>query len=108
MVTLEAPFPNVGDLRTWDLLLRPAGQRVGVEAETRIRDIQALARRIHQRERDGGTDVILLVLSESIVNRRLVAELRQSLDPRFATSPRRLMAALRAGTELPGPGVVLL
>ena len=107
-VGAEVPFPGAGDPRSWDLLLRLPVQRVGVECETRIRDIQALSRRMHQRERDGGTDVVLLVLSRSAHNRRLVDELRGSLGPGYATSPRRLLAALRNGQPLPGNGVLLV
>ncbi len=106
-VTAEVPFPSAGDPRTWDLLLRIGSQRGGVEAETRIRDVQALSRRLHQRERDGGADVVLLVLSDSAHNRRVVNELRLSLGPQFAGRPRELLAALRAARPLPGSGVIL-
>jgi transcriptional regulator with XRE-family HTH domain len=107
-VTAETPLPGIGDRRSWDLLLRVAAQRVGIEAETRIRDMQSLVRRIRQRERDGGVDAIVLVLSDSAMNRRLVGELREVLGPAYATSPRLLLGALRAGAPLPGSGVVLV
>lgn len=106
-VAAEVGFPAPGDPRTWDLVLRIRAQRVGVEAETRIRDVQALSRRLHQRHRDGGTDVVLVVLSDSRHNRLLVGELRLSLGADFAASPRQLLAALRAGAALPGSGVIL-
>src|SRR4051794_23755967 len=57
-VAAEVPLPLPGDRRAWDLLLRIAAQLVGIEAETRLRDIQAFVRRIRERERDGGADVI--------------------------------------------------
>lgn len=97
-----------GDPRVWDLLLRLADQVVGAEAETRIRDVQALVRRMRARQRDGGTDEVLLILSDSAVNRRLVGELREALGDDFATPPRALLAALREGRPLPGSGVILL
>jgi transcriptional regulator with XRE-family HTH domain len=51
----EVPFPTLGDLRSWDLLIRlGTSYRVGIEAETRLRDVQELARRIRQRELHGG------------------------------------------------------
>jgi transcriptional regulator with XRE-family HTH domain len=107
-VVAEVPLPNPGDRRSWDLLLRLAHQIVGVEAETRIRDIQRLVRHIRERERDGGADVVLLLLSDTRANRSALPELVQALGPSFETKPRAILHALRAGDKLPGSGVVLL
>ena len=107
--TREAPFPRLGDLRSWDVLMRLGKDyRVGVEAETRLRDIQELVRRIRQRELHGGADHILVILSDSQHNRRYVDEFRAALGPPFSTPPRDLLAALRAGQPVPGSGVILL
>lgn len=111
-VTHETLLPLPGDRRSWDKLLRLSGATprhlVGVDLETRIRDIQALVRRTRERERDGAVDQILLVLSDSSTNRRLVTELREALGPAYATSPRMLLNALRQGLALVGSGVVLV
>ena len=111
-MTTEALLPLPGDLRSWDRLLRlrgvPDRHLVGVDLESRIRDIQDLVRRTRLRERDGGVDEILIVLSDSATNRRLAAQLREALGPRYATSNRALRTALRLGQPLPGSGVVLL
>ena len=111
-VTNEALLPGPGELRAWDKLLRlqDEGRRhlVGVDLESRIRDIQQLVRRTHLRERDGGVDVILIVLSDSSTNRRLVDELRSALGQSYATSPRAILRALREGRPLPGSGVLLI
>lgn len=111
-VTSETLLPMPGDLRSWDRLLRLTGAQprhlVGADLETRIRDIQALVRRTRPRERDGNVDAILLVLSDSSTNRRLVHELREALGPGYATAPRLLLGALRAGSALVGSGVVLI
>jgi transcriptional regulator with XRE-family HTH domain len=106
-VASEIPLMNTGS-RSWDLLLRIASQVVGVEAETRVRDAQALTRRIRLRERDGGADVILVVLSDSRHNRAVAADLRQMLGRAFESDPKVISSALRAGRELPGSGVLLL
>jgi hypothetical protein len=42
----EVPLGPAGDLRAWDALLGLSRERVGVEAETRITDLQAVARRL--------------------------------------------------------------
>ena len=104
----EAPFPNPGDPRFWDALLRLPAQRVGVEAETRVRDFQAIVRRVRERLATGGVDCMLLILSDSAANRRVVDELRAALGEEFATTPVALLRALREGRPLPGSGVVLL
>jgi transcriptional regulator with XRE-family HTH domain len=107
-VTAEVLLPNPGDRRSWDLLLRLAAQLVGVELETRVRDVQWLTRRMRERERDGGADHVLLVLSASAHNRRVLLELLEALGPEFATSPRVVLRALREGTPIPGSAVILV
>jgi transcriptional regulator with XRE-family HTH domain len=107
-VLAEAPLPTPGDRRYWDLLLRIPAQLVGVEAETRIRDMQRLVRHMNERERDGGADVVLLLLAATRTNRALVDELRTALGSVNPPSARTLLGCLRAGVPLPGSGVVLL
>lgn len=107
-VAAEVPLPLPGDARSWDLLLKIGAQLIGVEAETRIRDVQLIVRRIRLRERDGGADEIVLALSASRTNRTLVNELREALGPRYGTSPRSTLVALRAGAALSGSGVILI
>lgn len=110
--TAETLLPGQGELRAWDRLLRLLDQTerylVGVDLETRVRDIQDLVRRTRARERDGQTDAILIVLSDSATNRRLVAQLREALGADYATSARLIFRALREGRPLPGSGVVLI
>jgi len=48
-VTLDIP----GDLRAWDAVVIGRGWHLPVEAETRIRDLQALLRRLALKQRDG-------------------------------------------------------
>lgn len=111
-VTSEALLPLPGDLRSWDRLLRLIGARerhlVGVDLESRVRDVQDLVRRSRLRERDGGVDAILIVLSDSATNRSLVDQLSEALGPAYATPSRAIRAALRMGHPLPGSGVLLV
>ena len=107
-VSAEVLLPNPGDRRAWDLVLRLPGQIIGVEAETRVREIQWLVRRLRERQREGGADVVLLVLADTRANRAILGELLTALGPAFATSPRTILRALRDGQPLPGSGVVLV
>jgi transcriptional regulator with XRE-family HTH domain len=107
-VVNEVLLPNPGDRRSWDVLLRLGAQLVGVELETRVRDVQRLVRQLRERERDGGVDHLLLVLSDSAHNRHLLPQLMEALGPGFATPPRSLLRALRTGQALPGSGVILI
>jgi transcriptional regulator with XRE-family HTH domain len=107
-VAREVALPNPGDTRAWDVVIRMAGCTGGIEVETRVRDIQALTRRMRTRQREGGADVVVLVLAESIRNRRVLPELIETLGPEFATSPRAVLKALREGTPIPGSAVILV
>ena len=102
------PFPNSFDRRSWDLVLKLENDLVGVEAETRVRDVQELVRRVRQRERDGGVDEIVIVLANSAHNRAVAEGLRAALGERYATSPTAIRRALRTGTRIPGSGVLLV
>jgi transcriptional regulator with XRE-family HTH domain len=107
-VAREVLLPNPGDTRAWDLVLRVAGCIVGIEVETRVRDVQALTRRMRARQRDGGTDAVVLVLAHTAHNRRVLPELLEALGPEFATSPRAVLKTLREGRPIPGSAVILL
>lgn len=107
-VAREVLLPYPGYIRAWDVVLRMAGCIVGIEVETRVRDIQGLTRRMRTRQREGGTDVVVLVLAESTHNRRVLPELLEALGPEFATSPRAVLKAMREGKPIPGSAVILL
>jgi len=106
-ITREALLPTSGQ-RSWDILLRVGPVLLGVEAVTRVRDVQALVRHIRLRERDGGVDRVLLVLSDSAHNRAMREQVIEALGRDFLTSRREILAALRGGRPVPGSGVLLL
>ena len=111
-VTDETLLPGAGEERAWDKLLRLVGATptylVGVDLETRIRDIQALVRRTRGRERDGLVDAILLVVSDSVANRRLAEDLRTALGNAYLNDANEIVRQLKGGEPLVGSGVVLL
>lgn len=104
----EVPIPIQGDRRAWDAVATIAGSRFAVEAETRLRDIQALERRIALKQRDGGIDIVILVVNDTVANRRTLAAHREALRTRFPLDGRTVLAALRAGRPSGASGIVVL
>jgi transcriptional regulator with XRE-family HTH domain len=103
----EAPIGGAGDLRAWDVLLTgPAS--IGIDAETRIEDIQALQRRVELKRRDSGVDRVVLVVADTRHHREVLREHRASLLRSFPLRTRDVLAALRAGTDPGGDGIVVV
>jgi hypothetical protein len=103
----EAPIGGDGDLRAWDVRLDgPAS--IGLDAETRLHDIQALDRRCQLKWRDSGTDVIVLLVARTRHNRAILREHRESPRGTFPADTAELLAALRQGAAPRASGIVLL
>ena len=110
----EMPFPAPGDQRAWDALIRGVDPvtgdiwRVGVEAETRPNDLQALDRRLALKERDGGVDWMVLLLLASRHNREFLAAHGSVLRGRFPLDGRRALELLAAGSPLGQNALIVL
>ena len=107
----EVPLPSHGDLRAWDAVIRghePRPWRARVEAETRIADGQALERRLALKIRDDPDGHVILLIADTRTNRRARAALAEGMRERFPVQPRELLAALSAGRELPGSGILIM
>ena len=107
-VQSEVPLPISGDLRAWDLLILGAGDPIGVEAETRLADIQALERRIALKARDGHVSRVLLVASDTRGNRLAIRAAAQSLGDSFPVPGRVALAALGDGRDPGGSALILI
>jgi transcriptional regulator with XRE-family HTH domain len=103
----EVPLRIPGDLRAWDAVVVGRGWRIGVECETRPRDLQALERRLALKERDGGVDSMVLLLLDSAHNRGVVAG-AAGLLRRFPIPGSRALALLGDGKSPGGNAVVRL
>lgn len=55
--------------RALDGFTRLRGRSVGVEAETRITDVQAIARKVQLKKRDTRLDMLILLVSDTRANR---------------------------------------
>jgi transcriptional regulator with XRE-family HTH domain len=101
----EVPLPIRGDLRAWDLLVEGAGWRCAVEAETVLDDLQALERRLHRKQRDGGIDVVILLIADTRRNRRAI-ESAPAAFAGFSRDARATLHALRTGAN-PGSSAIV-
>lgn len=104
----EVPLPIPGDLRALDGFTRLQGRSIGVEAETRITDVQAVGRKVQLKKRDGRLDVIILLVSDTQANRAVLALHREALRAAFPLDTRAVMAALAAGKCPASDGIVVL
>jgi hypothetical protein len=87
------------------LLSRPE-VRVAIEAETRLRDMQALLRRIEMKRRDSGIGRVIVVPADACRNRAAVAAAASILGVAFVVGARTTLAALKAGRD-PGADCLL-
>jgi transcriptional regulator with XRE-family HTH domain len=105
----ERPVGGEGDLRAWDAAISGPRIHIGVEAETRVGDVQALQRRIGLKLRDDAeTDCALLLLSNTRDNRAIVRENLTALQSDFPVDGRWALEAIKAGESPGGNSVVLL
>jgi hypothetical protein len=102
------PVPIPGDLRAWDAQLRIDGAIVGIEAEMRLSDLQALDRRIALKCRDSGISIVILLVADTRANRRILSEQRETLRASFPLDTRAVMSALRSGRAPAASGIVVL
>lgn len=105
----EVPLPQLAgapyEQRAWDALIVGSGRRTAFEMEMRLRDGQALERRVRLKLRDDPVDGFLLLLADTRTNRE-VLKTRLILGlPRLTIG--LVVRALRAGQHPPG-GVVLV
>lgn len=100
-VRREVPVVAAGvDRRAWDVVIDGPGWRIGVEAETRLNDVQALLRRVHLKQRDGSVDAVVLLVNKTAHNRRVLRESGEALASEFPLRPRVALPHLRSGSGI--------
>jgi transcriptional regulator with XRE-family HTH domain len=105
---LEAPIRLPGDQRAWDVLLVAGGKRIGVAAETRLRDVQALLRHEQAKARDDGLDLLLLIVADTHANRRALRESSALLAAELPLGTREVLWALSRGEAPRASGIVVI
>jgi transcriptional regulator with XRE-family HTH domain len=112
IVLNEVLLPEPGDRRSWDKVVQLAASdppyAIGVDIESRIRDVQTLTRRTRERETDHRIQHILLALADTATNRRLVGQLVENLGDPYRTPMREIRRSLKRAEKLPGSGVLLV
>ena len=106
-VRLEVPMPLDSDQRAWDMVLERDGLRVGVEAFTRLRDVQAQVRAAQLKRRESGVPRLVILLAASHANRRALADAWGVVGEAFPVGTRAALAALAAG-QVPGDDCIVV
>jgi transcriptional regulator with XRE-family HTH domain len=103
---IEEPLPITGDLRAFDLVLRRPGLRVAHEFVSRLRDVQGQVRPMLVKQRDAGVGSLILVLRDTVENRRAVADAGAQLTDVFPLRSRAVLSAIRQGRDPGANGIV--
>jgi transcriptional regulator with XRE-family HTH domain len=104
----EVPLPLPGDKRAWDAIATFVDGDIAVEAETRLRDIQALERRLALKQRDGGVERLILLVNDTDANRRAIVVARAALRDRLPLESRAIRRAIRGGQVPRASGILML
>ena len=107
-VDREAPFAIPGDKRAWDALVTLDGRRAGCEAETHLRDVQALERRMALKLRDGAADILILIVADTVHNRRVRDEHRHALRELLPLDGVQVRRSLRDARLPPASALILV
>jgi len=108
-VVPTAPFGGGPvDRRAWDAVIEGDAWSIGVEAETRLGDLQALYRRIALKQRDGSVQFVLLLVNDTAHNRQILALDGTEIRSRFGGTTTRVLRCLRSGTSLQGNSLLVL
>lgn len=104
----EVPVGPSGDLRAWDAVVGSGAIRLGIEAETRLRDLQAVERRIALKCRDSSIGQAVLLLADTRTNRTALRLVADALRGSFPIDGHAALRELRAGRIPIGNAVILL
>jgi hypothetical protein len=103
----EVPLAIPGDRRAWDAVIDGGAWRVPVDAESRLRDVQACSRRVALKRRDDRTEIIILLVADTRHNRHVLRLAAADLAGEFPVKGATALAALAAGEQPTGSAIVL-
>ena len=104
----EVPMPIASDLRAWDGRISDGQRTASIEAESKLDDVQAVSRRIELKVRDDpDAGIVILLLSRTAHNRRVLAVHREALRGQFPLDGAAVSRALRRGRIPAASGILL-
>jgi transcriptional regulator with XRE-family HTH domain len=105
----EVAVPIAGDLRAWDGMVEGDARPFFSEFETHLHDVQAIERRIGLKLRDDPRGfIVVLVVTRSHHNRRVLARHREALRSRFPLDGGAVLRAIGEGRSPAASGIVML
>jgi transcriptional regulator with XRE-family HTH domain len=104
----EVPLTRAGDLRAWDAVIRLPRCSIGVDAETRLRDIQAVDRRVMLKWRDSDVTRVIVLVADTRGNRAALRDAGEAATSNFPIPGSRALAAIRRGEDPGGNAIVVL
>jgi transcriptional regulator with XRE-family HTH domain len=112
-VRLEVPIgADPRDMRAWDMVIVLRGRQptvtVGVEAMTRLRDMQSQLRAAQLKRQDSGVSRLVLLLADTHANRSALASAEPLIRAAFPVRTRAAMAALTAGRDTGGDALIVM
>jgi transcriptional regulator with XRE-family HTH domain len=105
---IEVVVPLPGDLRAVDELIRNDGCSCAVEAITRFADVQAQVRAARAKQRDLEVDRLILLVSNTHANRRMLREAGPILQESFPIGTRPALRLLGSGRDPMGDCLVII
>lgn len=105
---IEVPIAVTRDQRAWDAVVVGPDWNCPVEAETRLRDVQALLRRVALKQRDAGVDRVILLVADSRHNRQVLRFNASEFGTAFPEPGRAALRALGAGDQPAGSAIIVL
>ena len=105
----EVPLHGATSLSAWDAVVRSESDRTAIDAETRIRDGQALTRRLELKfERDRTVARLVVLVADTRNNRRALELIREGMREAFPLDTREILAAFARGESPAAGGIVVL
>jgi len=106
-VRLEAPLQRAGDQRAWDMLLWNGELTIGVEAISRLRDVQAQVRAAQLKRQDAKATRLILLVAATHSNRRALALAERLIRAEFTIGTRPAFVSLSAGRDPGGDALIV-